>query len=103
MRWLLFLSRLAFISGICVIIWLVFAMTHFEPEELFIGTVLIIGFAMGGVLLPVTNIIYLVLRFSPKRESLKVVPRWLIIANILHLIILIYYIFYQSDPYYHQA
>jgi len=28
MRWLLFLSRLAFISGICILVWLILAMVE---------------------------------------------------------------------------
>jgi hypothetical protein len=31
------------------------------------------------------------------------VPVWLVIANIIFLFVLLYYIFYLNDPYYHQA
>ena len=101
MRWLLFLSRLAFISGICIVIWLILAMVKIDNAEAFSSTVIIIGYAIGAVLLPITNISYLVLRIMGKKIS-PVVPRWLIIANIFFLILLLYYIFYLNDPYYHQ-
>ncbi|MEO7922244.1 MAG: hypothetical protein ABIR30_01055 [Chitinophagaceae bacterium] len=101
MRWLLFLSRLAFISGICIVVWLVLAMIKKENDELFSSTVIIIGYLMGGILLPVTNGCYLVL-FLARKKIGSVVPRWLIVANIIFLFVLIYYIFYLNDPYYHQ-
>lgn len=100
MRWLLFLSRLAFISGICILLWLVLAMVKKENNELFSSTIIIIGYVMGAVLLPVTNICYLVLVLAGKKLR-PALPRWLIVANVLFLVVLIYYIFYLNDPFYH--
>ena len=101
MRWLLFLSRLAFISGVCILVWLVLAMTSSENNELFSSTIIIIGYAMGGLLLPATNICYLVMLLM-KKKMRHLIPGWLIGANVFFLIVLIYYIFYLNDPYYHQ-
>jgi len=100
MRWLLFLSRVAFISGICIVIWLLLAMIEEENNEIFSSTVITIGYFIGGIILPVTNICYLFLVLSGKKLS-EFVPRWLIVANIFFLIVLTYYIFYLNDPYYH--
>lgn len=101
MRWLLFLSRLAFISGICILIWLVLAMIRTENQEAFSSTIIIIGYVMGALLLPVTNLCYLVLTLAGKKIR-TVVPRWLVISNVIFLIVFLYYIFYLNDPYYHQ-
>ena len=101
MRWLLFLSRLAFISGICILIWLVLAMVETENNELFSSTVITIGYVFGVILLPLVNICYLILMLAGKKAGLMV-PRWLIIANVIFLFVLLYYIFYLNDPYYHQ-
>lgn len=101
MRWLLFLSRIAFISGICILIWLVLAMIKTEIDEAFSSTVITIGYLIGGLVLPATNLIYLVMSLIGKKIS-AVVPRWLIIANILFFLVFIYYIFYLNDPYYHK-
>lgn len=101
MRWLLFLSRLAFISGVCILIWLVLAMIKTENNEPFSATIIIIGYVIGGLLLPVTNLCYLVLTIARKKIA-TVVPRWLIITNIFFLFVLLFYIFYLNDPYYHQ-
>jgi hypothetical protein len=102
MRWLLFLSRLAFISGICIVIWLLLAMFKKENNELFSSTIITIGYVMGAIILPVTNLCYLVVMLAKKKIT-QSVPRWLIISNVIFLIILIYYIFYLNDPYYHQT
>lgn len=101
MRWLLFLSRIAFISGVCILVWLVLAMVKTEVDEAFSSTVIIIGYFIGGLVLPVTNLVYLVLTLLRKKIS-NTVPRWLIIANIFFLLVFIYYIFYLNDPYYHK-
>lgn len=101
MRWLLFLSRLAFISGICILVWLVIAMSKKDTDGAFASTIIIIGYVMGGILLPVTNICYLVLALM-KKKMRPPLSRWLIIANILFLFLLIYYFFYLNDPYYHK-
>ena len=102
MRWLLFLSRLSFISGICIMIWLVLAMIKTENTELFSSTIIIIGYVLGAIIIPFTNICYLVLVVIRKKFR-PPVPRWLVLANVFFLILLLYYIFYLNDPYYHQA
>lgn len=101
MRWLLFLSRLSFISGVCILVWLVLAMIKKENNELFSSTVITIGYLLGGIFLPLTNICYLVLMLAGKKVR-SVVPGWLVVSNVLFLFVLIYYIFYLNDPYYHQ-
>ena len=56
---------------------------------------------MGLLILPVTCISYgLILIFRKKIRD--VVPRWLIILNLVFLIFLLFTIFYWNDPYYHQ-
>lgn len=101
MRWLLFLSRLALICGVCILIWLVLAMFNTEAQEAFTSTIIIIGYFIGGIVIPFTNISYLVV-FLIRKKLIDVVPRWLIIANILCLVLLIYYLFYINDPYYNK-
>jgi hypothetical protein len=101
MRWLLFLSRLAFISGICILIWLILAMVKRESNEAFSSTVIIIGYVLGAILLPITNICYLIMLLRGKKMR-PLIPGWLIVSNIIFLFVLIYYIFYLNDPYYHQ-
>jgi len=101
MRWLLFLSRLAFICGIFFILSLSLLISEWIEEENIVATIITIGVYMGIIIVPVTNICYLLI-FIIKKKLKVYVPLWLIIANIIFLLLLFYYIFYLNDPYYHQ-
>jgi hypothetical protein len=101
MRWLLFLSRLAFICGICFLISLGFAMSNRDNNEPFSQTIITIGYFMGLIIVPVTDLCYIVVSGAGKKLR-TIVPLWLVIANILFLFVLLFYIFYLNDPYYHQ-
>ncbi|MES1214878.1 MAG: hypothetical protein ABUT20_05115 [Bacteroidota bacterium] len=101
MRWLLFLSRLAFICGFFFIISLSLLMYEWIKEENIVATIVTIGVYMGIIIVPLTNICYLGV-FIIKRKLKRYVPGWLVISNILFLLLLFYYIFYLNDPYYHQ-
>jgi glucan phosphoethanolaminetransferase (alkaline phosphatase superfamily) len=102
MRWLLFLSRLAFICGIFFLLSLslqVRGIENWAKDETLISNIITIGVFMGLVIVPVANISYLVVWIARKKSGVK---RWLIIANILFLFVMLFYIFYLNDPYYHQ-
>jgi len=101
MRWLLFLSRLAFICGIFFILSLSLFMFEWIKEENIVSTIITIGVYMGIIIVPLTNIFYLLV-FVIKRKLKSFVPGWLVIANLLFLLLLIYYIFYLNDPFYNQ-
>ncbi len=101
MRWLLFLSRLAFICGIFLLLSFSLLVRDWTNDEAITSSIITLGYIMGLVILPVVNISYLVVLFVKRRISVYV-PLWLVVANILFLFILIFYIFYLNDPYYHQ-
>ena len=101
MRWLLFLSRLAFICGICFMISLGLAMTNWKNVDPFTSTIIIIGYAMGLVIVPATILTYFILALIGKKLRTHV-PPWLIVSNIIFLFVLLFYLFYLNDPYYHQ-
>ena len=101
MRWLLFLSRLAFICGFAFV--LSFASLFFkqiENQEL-LQTLITIGYVIGSIVLPVFLLSYLVMAAAGKKPG-TVVPKWIVIANILFLLLLFTYIFYLNDPYYYK-
>ncbi|MBE2230026.1 MAG: hypothetical protein IAE96_05225 [Chitinophagaceae bacterium] len=95
MRWLLFLSRLAFICGVCFLLSLGFAMLQRENTEVVSSTIIIIGYAMGMIVVPVTVLCYIFVIFSRKKLR-QIVPVWLSVANFLFLLVLLYYIFYLN-------
>jgi hypothetical protein len=101
MRWLLFLSRLAFICGIFFLLSISLLIRNWAKDEAISSTIIIIGYFIGLIAVPVVNLCYLGVLII-KRKLSAYVPSWLITANIFFLLILIVYIFYFNDPYYHQ-
>lgn len=102
MRWLLFLSRLAFICGVCALLSFLLLIMKKPAEHDFESTIITIGFVMGAIIVPGTLLCYLVV-FTIKKKIREYVPMWLIIANLFFFLFLIYFIFYLNDPYYHQG
>jgi hypothetical protein len=101
MRWLLFLSRLAFICGLFFVLSFTLLIIKWVNNPELESTIITIGYLMGMIILPVTNLCCLAV-FIIKKKLREYVPLWLILANILFLLFLIYFIFYLNDPYYHQ-
>lgn len=98
MRWLLFLSRLAFICGLFFLLTLSLLIKDWIRDESLVSTIITIGFFMGMVIVPVTLVCYLVLWLAGKKPAKKV-PRWLIIGNILVMLLLLSYIVYINYLY----
>jgi hypothetical protein len=101
MRWLLFLSRLAFICGLFFLLSVSLLIRNWTKDEAIVSTIIIIGYFIGLIVVPVVNLCYLGV-FIAKRKLAVYVPAWLVTSNIFFLLILILYIFYFNDPYYHQ-
>jgi hypothetical protein len=98
MRWLLFLSRLAFICGLFFLLSLSLLYKDWIKDESLVSTIITIGFFMGMIIVPVTLLCYLGLvlrRINPVRY----IPRWLIIGNIFVMLLLLGYIFYINYLY----
>lgn len=95
MRWLLFLSRLAFICGLFFLLSLSLLIRDWIKDESLISTIITIGFFMGMIIVPITLVSYLFMWLIRKKPA-AIVPRWLIIANILVLLLLLGYIFYNN-------
>lgn len=102
MRWLLFLSRLAFICGLFFLLSVSLLIRNWTNDEAISSTIIIIGYFIGLIIVPVVNICYLAV-LVVKRKLGAYVPLWLVTANVFFLLILIFYIFYFNDPYYHQG
>ena len=101
MRWLLFLSRLAFICGLFFVLSFTLLIKKWVNNPELESTIITIGYVMGMVILPVTNLCCLAVLII-KKKLREYVPLWLVLANILFLLFLTYFIFYLNDPYYHQ-
>ncbi len=93
MRWLLFLSRVAFITGIFFILSVSLLIRDWTGDDAVTSTIITIGFTLGLVIVPIVNLSYLLV-LVVKRQLKAIVPIWLIIANFLFLCILIAYILF---------
>jgi hypothetical protein len=98
MRWLLFLSRLAFICGLFFLLTLSLLIKDWIKDESLVSTIITIGFFMGMIIVPLTLLCYLVLWIVGKKPGM-IVPKWLIAANILVMLILLSYIVYINYLY----
>ncbi len=102
MRWLLFLSRLAFICGICFLLSLSILLWNWTHEQHIIGTIATIGHFMGMLLVPLTLLCYIVVVIL-KRKLTDTVPVWLVISNIFFLFVLLLYIIINNGQNNHSA
>ncbi|MFV0606807.1 MAG: hypothetical protein ACK5NK_13305 [Niabella sp.] len=93
MRWLLFLSRVAFLGGIMLILAFSLLLYSWNHEEAISSSIIMAGYVLGFVLIPVVNIIYLLLIISGRRPT-RFVPLWILIFNFIYFIILLLYILY---------
>jgi len=99
MRWLLFLSRLAFICNLIFIPAFILQIENFISDPDLSSYIIIIGFVFAVLFNPLANLCYLVLFFA-NRKSLSIVPGWLIVINILFLILqLIFLLFLNVHNY----
>lgn len=95
-RWLLILSRVAFICNICFLIAFSIQMTDWIRNEDISSMIALIGYIMGFILNPLLVVCYLFF-FIFSRKKLVSIPSWLLTANILFLVIQILYILYLND------
>ncbi|MBL7723569.1 MAG: hypothetical protein JNK27_05440 [Chitinophagaceae bacterium] len=98
MRWLLFLSRLAFICGLFFLLSLSLLFKNWLTDDNMVSTIITIGFFMGMIIVPVTLLCYLFLWIAGKKPG-RIVPGWLIVANIIVFCILLGYIVYANYLY----
>ncbi len=96
MRWLLFLSRLAFIGSVFFLAAISLHLYRSVPGEQIDTTDVFIGYLMVVIFIPFVNLCYVVLYFL-NRQKLAVVPWWLIYANAIFLLLLIIYVISLND------
>jgi len=95
MRWLLFLSRLAFICNVFFLLAVSLQLTRWFQNEDAEATIIIIGYFMAAIINPVANISCLFLLVY-RKSSLDVVPRWLLLSNFVFLILQLIYLLYLN-------
>jgi hypothetical protein len=96
MRWLLKLSRLAFVCNLLFLFAFSLQLSSWVRDPDVTDYIITIGFVMGFVINPVTNLCYFFTALI-SRKKLTIVPAWLIVANILFLVIDAFYILYINS------
>lgn len=92
MRWLLFISKLAFISNVFFVFTVILHFYSFLQEQALVSTIVIIGYALSVFLFtPLVNILYLVFLVL-RRKLFALVPKWLVITNFIFLLLQLAYI-----------
>ena len=84
MRWLLFLSKVAFVCNLLFIPAFVLQVKNFISDQDISSYIIIIGFVFAILFNPLANLCYLVFYFTNKK-ILSIVPGWVIVINILFL------------------
>ena len=84
MRWLLFLSKLAFICNLIFVPAFILQIKDFIHNQNLSSYIIIIGFVLAFLFNPISNFCYLFFFFVNKKK-LSIVPGWLIVINILFL------------------
>jgi hypothetical protein len=95
MRWLLFLSRLAFICNCFFLLAVSLQLGRWFQNQDAEATTIIIGYFMSALLNPAAIVCYLILYFINK-AWLQIVPKWIIMLNVLFLFLQIFYIFHLN-------
>jgi len=99
MKWLLFLSRLSFICGLCFLLSLSLLIRNWTNDDAVTSTIIMIGYVMGLIIVPFTLLCYLGVALFGRKSG---VPVWLVVSNILFLFVLVIYIVYINGKYDHQ-
>lgn len=95
-RWLLFLSRVAFICNFFFLLAFSLQLSHWIRNEDLTAMIIIIGYVLGFIVNPLVNLFYLLL-FILRKKFWLFIPSWLMTANVLFLAIQILYILYLND------
>ena len=96
MRRTLFLSRVAFVCNVFFLLAFSVQVSRWLTNPEVVSFIMLMGYMLVLLFSPLVNICYLVLLLLRKKFWL-VVPAWLITANVLFLIMQIFYILYLND------
>lgn len=96
MRWLLFLSRLAFICNSLFLVAVSLQFSRWFKDQQLEATLIITGYFMAMLLNPAAILCYGLLALN-NRPKLSLIPRWLIVANCIFLLLQIFYLFYLNE------
>jgi ABC-type molybdate transport system permease subunit len=104
MRWLPFLSRVAFICNLFFLLSVLLQWKYVALHPTITSTIIITGlFLAPFVFNPLVNLFYLLMLLRRKGAA-TVVPTWLMRANFIFLLLqTVFALFFLYDPFHHQG
>ena len=94
MRWLSFLSRVAFIGNLFFLLTLLLRWKNFIRDEATTSFIIILGYTLTVfVINPITNLLYFA-TLAIRKKLFDVVPKWLVIANFIFLLLQLVFLLY---------
>ena len=97
MRWLLFLSRIAFICNLFFLLTVLLQWRNIIGNEQVVSTVIIVGYFFAVIIFnPFVNLSYLVTLLR-KKPLFNFVPRWLVLTNFIFLLLQLQYLLFLND------
>jgi hypothetical protein len=97
MRWLLFLSRVAFICNLFFLLTVLLQWRNLIGDERIASTVVIIGYFFAVFIFsPIVNISYGI-TLMRKKSLFTFIPRWLVLTNFIFLLLQLQYILFLND------
>jgi len=85
MRFLRFLSRVAFICNVCFLLSVLLLWLDHPPEGDLISLIIVIGFVLAFIINLFVNISYGIHLLFRKKRS-EQIPDWLMVANFIFLV-----------------
>lgn len=101
MRLIAFLSKVALICNFFFLLTVALHFYNFIGENSIVSIIVIMGYALAVfVFTPLVNIIYLT-ALALRKNLLAAVPKWIVIANFIFLILqIIYIILFLNDSFF---
>lgn len=100
MRWLLFLSRIAFICNLFFLLTVLLQWRNLGGNEAIISTIIIIGYVFAVLVNPLVNIFYLFMLIR-KKQLFQTLPKWLVLTNFIFLLLQLQYLLFLNDTFHH--
>ncbi|MDQ3682592.1 MAG: hypothetical protein M3352_05910 [Bacteroidota bacterium] len=100
MRWLLFLSRIAFICNLFFLLTVLLQWRNLGGNDAVISTIIIIGYVFAILVNPLVNIFY-VFMLIRKKPLLQRLPKWLVLANFIFLLLQLQYLLFLNDTFHY--
>ena len=96
MRWLAKLSRIAFVCNVCFVLAFSISITNWIRNKEIESTIIIIGYFLSIIFNAIVITSYLILLLF-RKKIWQVVPVWLITANVMFLVMQVFFILYLND------